>query len=283
MGNLRWWCGPGSGAWDWTWQPYAGVWLFVALLTVAYARHLRSLPRIAGTDRRATRAQIGYFAGGVFCLWAALDWPLGPLGAGYLASIHMVQFLLTGVTAPALLLLALPAATFARLDNSRRTFAVLDALVHPLPAFFLFNIVMTVTHWPTVVDVVMGTPAGSFAVDMIWLTTGLVFWWPVICPVPSRTNFGTMHKVIYLVLNAVVIRPPFVLLLFSQFPAYRKFELAAPIPGTDALADQQFAGGLMKIGTAWLMGVGIAALIYRYHRAQSPAGVAVETPRRDAT
>ena len=39
--------------------------------------------------------------------------------------------------------------------------------------------VISVTHWPSVVDWLMATQLGSFVLDVTWLLAGLVFWWPV--------------------------------------------------------------------------------------------------------
>ncbi len=266
MRELRWWCGPGSGAWDWTWQPYVGVWLFLLAIIGAYILLLRRIGRPEPGERRARRRAVGWFATGIILLWGALDWPLGPLGAGYLASLHMVQFLLVGVAAPAFLLLGLPPETFRRIERAPRFMKLLDDLTQPIAAFFIFNVVMTVTHWPSVVDTLMATAAGSFVVDITWLLTGLVFWWPLRSPVPARPRFGPMLQVVYLALNAVLVRPPFAFLLFSRYPVYAKYELAAPILGTDALGDQQLAAGIMKMGTAWIMAVAAAVIIYQYHR-----------------
>ena len=97
------------------------------------------------------------FALAIFLLWASLDWPLGPLGASYLASVHMVQFLVVGIAAPALLLLALPTVAYEPLRRHPRLTKALSDLTHPVAAFFIFNIMMTATHWPGVVDPVSYT------------------------------------------------------------------------------------------------------------------------------
>ena len=44
----------------------------------------------------------------VALLWLTLDWPVGPLGTGYLAWVHALQFVSLGMVVPPLLLNALP-------------------------------------------------------------------------------------------------------------------------------------------------------------------------------
>lgn len=259
---MIWWCFAQQAPWTWTWRPILGVWIVLALLVWAYSRLLRRT--VADPESRVTmRWRRISFGCAVFLLWASLDWPVGPLGAGYLASVHMVQFLAVGVAAPALLLLALPPKAFEGLPAHPRTLYLLDGITSPLSAFVIFNIVMTVTHWPGVVDTLMPTQGGSFILDVAWMAGGLIFWWPVIAAVPRRPGFHPLGKIGYLALNAFLVRPPFVMMIFSEYPIYSIYELAPP-PGGDAFNDQQLAGVIMKIGTAWILFMGVLVVFKRW-------------------
>lgn len=259
---MIWWCFAQQEPWTWTWRPLPGVWVAIALLAWTYRRLVRRT--VADPESRATsRWRRVAFGVATFLLWASLDWPVGPLGAGYLASVHMAQFLAVGVAAPALLLLALPTRVFAGLLEHPRALSVLGSVTHPVSAFFIFNIVMTVTHWPGVVDSLMPTQGGSFVLDVAWLAAGLIFWWPVIAPLPHRPGLHPLGKIGYLALNAFLIRPPFAMMIFSEYPIYSIYELASP-PGGDAFNDQQLAGAIMKIGTAWILFVGVIVVFKRW-------------------
>ena len=262
---MQWWCSSQSVAWDWTWRPYVGVWILVIAAATAYGFHLRTLAR----DRGRAAAGVGtrhrvLFGLGLMCLWAALDWPLGSLGSSYLASVHMAQFILVALLAPPLLLLGLPPGTYDLLRHSPRLHGAIDSVTQPVAAFFIFNVVMSVSHWPSVVDALMTTQLGSFALDMSWLVSGLIFWWPVIAPIPARPRFSPLAKILYLAVNIILVRPPVLIMLFAEHPAYATYELAPPIRGIFALEDQQFAGGLMKIGTSWILMIGISAVLYHW-------------------
>ena len=74
-------------------------------------------------------------------------------------------------------------------------------------------------------------------------------------------------QIVYLGLNTVLVRPPFVILLYSKFPAYAVYELAPPIAGTSPLDDQQLAGVIMKVGSAWIMLAAMTLLFVTWHRA----------------
>jgi putative membrane protein len=256
---MRLWCTSSQGvAWDWTWQPYLGVWVFILLIAVTYWLYLRRLePTLESCAQR--RRRIVYFALGLFSLWLALDWPIAPLGMGYLASVHMVQYMLIALIAPPLFLLGVPAASYDRLNDHPHILAALHNTTQPLIAFFIFNVIITVSHWPALVDPFMSSQSGAFALDMAWLIAGLVFWWPLISPVPAWPRFVPLFQLAYLGLNGIIIRPPFFILLFSKYPAYATYELAPPIPGTSALSDQQLAAGIMKLGTALVM---VVAMVF---------------------
>lgn len=270
---MQWWCSASQGvAWSWTWQAYPGVWLFIALIAVAYGLHIRRADSAAGQTRPHRSQKVAFFAAGLFSLWLALDWPLAPLGSGYLASVHMARYLLIALVAPPLLLLGMPGDSFERLKHRPRLLAILEDVTQPLVAFFIFNVVISVTHWPSLVDWLMATQLGSFVLDIAWLVAGLVFWWPLVSPVPERPNFTHVWKLGYLGLNGIIIRPAFFILLFSKFPAYATYELAPPIGGTSPVSDQQLAAGIMKLGTAWAMVVAMAFVFAAWVRASQKSG-----------
>lgn len=258
---MQWWCSAQGLAWSWTWRPYVGVWILVAGIVAGYV----ALARRAGGVSRGRRAA---FAGGALCLWLALDWPVGALAAGYLASVHMIQFLLVALVAPPLLLLSVPDTGWERLAARQTLVEALRGPTRPLVAILLFNALVWVTHWPRLVDGLMASQAGSFLIDMLWLVAGLVFWWPVVAPVPARPGFGWPLKVGYLILATIANTGVFVWLTFSHLPIYATYELAPPIPWITKREDQQVAGLLMKLGGGAVLWVAIAVCFFRWFEAE---------------
>lgn len=267
---MQWWCSAQNVAWEWTWQPYPGVWAFVAAIGAAYLSAVRRAAHGARAEARTKHAAA--FAAGVFLLWVALDWPVGALGAGYLASVHMVQFLLMAVIAPPLLLLGTPRQVYARLEETPWCRGWLSAGTHPLVTLAAFNLVVAVTHWPAVVDTLMPTQLGSFVIDLAWLVAGLGLWWPVVAPVPQRSWLGYPAKMGYLVANTMVSTGFFLYLTFSEFPRYATYELAPPVSGISARTDQQVAGFLMKLGGGLVLWTAISILFFRWYRASEAGG-----------
>ncbi len=278
MNDLQWWCSAQTAAWTWSPRPFPGVWLLVALLVGVYWL----LRRFAGepaneSDRSRDRKGKWAWFGGVVVLWIALDWPVGAL-SGYLASAHMLQYLLTVLAAPPLLLLGVPVGAWRRMASSSVAVRVIRFLTHPLIALAIFQLVLLYTHVPSVVDSLMVTPSGSFAIDTLWLTAGLVFWWPVVAPIPARPWFGYPLKMGYLFLSTVLNTMPYAFLTFGELPFYGIYELAPPVGLLGAREDQQLAGLLMKVGGGVILWTAITILFFRWYsregEAEGPAPVA---------
>ncbi len=272
---MTWWCSARGTAWDWTWQAYPGVWLFIGLLAIGYV----ALVRRAGAAGGAVGGAVGgrrraCFFGGLAILWLALDWPIGALGAGYLASVHMAQFLMIALLAPPLMLLGVPRVVYASLGAHRQALAVLRVLTHPLVALALFGVVVYWTHLPGVVDMLMVTQVGSFVLDLAWLFGGLVFWWPVVASVPERPGFPAGLKMGYLFLATVINTLPYAFLTFGDLPFYGLYELAPPVSGITTRQDQQIAGLLMKMGGGVILWTAITILFFRWFQREEAEGSA---------
>lgn len=260
---MQWWCAATGATWTWGWVAYPGVWAFVAALAAGYWALARSL-RAEGV--RVGRGRVAFFASGVASLWIALDWPVGPLGAGYLASVHMAQYLLIGILAPPLLLNGIPPEAFQRLKRHPRLLAWLRVQTHPIVALATLTGVMGLTHWPLVVDALMTTQVGSFVLDMLWLGAGLVFSWPIAAPVPERPWMGYPIKIGMLIGATILNTGVFAYLTFSELPVYAIYELAPPVSGLTARDDQRLAGLLMKIGGAPILWTWMSILFFRWYR-----------------
>ena len=211
---------------------YPGVWLLVGTLAFGYHRALR---RSAPSPRERAFGWIG-----VLVLWLALDWPLGPLAAGYLASVHAVQFLLVAMIVPPLLLLGARngiSAWYGARPDTNGVRQLLSVVTAPLLAAVLFNLVTVTTHVPMVVDRLMVTQSGAFAIDAAWLAGGLIFWYPVIVRAPARPLFAPGMQMLYLFFGTLFHTGIAIAMLIRDFPMYGVYELAPPMTGLSAIED----------------------------------------------
>jgi putative membrane protein len=159
-----------------------------------------------GSWARAGAGERVAFIAGVITLWISLDWPLGPIAAGYLASAHALQFLIVTMFAAPLLLLGSRTGFIERIAAgapSAGLRAVGRTIVHPLVAAIIFNAIVAASHVPSVVDGLMPTPFGAFMIDAAWLAGGLIFWWPVIMPAPVYARFAEPMKILYLLVGTL--------------------------------------------------------------------------------
>ena len=239
MLQIQWWCSARGTLWTWAWQAYPGVWLFV----VAVAAGAWRLVRAAGRALPSWRGVLLITT--LLLLWVTLDWPVGPLGAGYLMWVHAVQFLVLAMIVPPLLLVALGPEGARAIATGRRTGPLIRVATQPLIAMLLFSAVMILTHLPAVVDGLMKLQLGAFALDAAWLLSGILFWWPVILPEPARPGFVPLLQMVYLFFGTQPHLYIAMWLLLGDFPKYATYELAPRVSGLSALQDQAVGGALM--------------------------------------
>ena len=272
---MSWWCVTLTEPWSWSPRAYPGIWASVLLLLVPY---MVAMWRRSGPNPGAGR-KTGFFVGGVVLYWIATDWPLGTLGAGYLASAHMVQFLLYTLGAAPLILLGTPEWMARRVLGKLRAYRVVSALTKPLVAGLVFNGILLLTHAPMTVDSFRSSQWGSFALDAAWLFGGLILWMPVISPLPELQARSYFTKMIYLFLAAQVVPMiPGGFLTFSDFPLYSTYELAPRTWAVTPRADQALAGALMKVGGLPVIWGTMLALMIKWGRTEGHTGGAHLAP-----
>ena len=215
---IEWWCTALERPWSWAWIPYPGVWLATLLPIAFYVRSLRN--HSEPVDRR----KLAQFIGGMFVFWIASDWPLGALGAGYLASAHMTQFLLYTLGAAPLLLLGTPEWMARRVVSKLRIYR---ASVWLAAGFVL---------WLPV-----ASPIPEGRVQSVWTKMIYLF-----------------------VTTAVVAVIPASFLTFATTPIYAIYELAPRIGSITAREDQQFAGIIMKLATIPVIWATIGVMWFRW-------------------
>ncbi len=263
--GLQWWCSAGGGTWTWTWRPYPGVWLFVAAIAAGYALRWQAAKRRASGLSPGLRPLSAVL--GVLLLWLALDWPVGPLGAGYLEIAHMAQFILIVMLAPPLLLEGLPPDPGGA---SRCRGPVLRLLTRPLVALSLSAMLVVAGHTPAVVDGLMATQLGSLLLDLVWLAAGMLLWWPLLSPRREERLTPGPQALIYLFAAMLPDKAIGIWLLLWRWPVYRTYELAPPVGGLAARTDQGIGAGLMLGAGMLILFVAVAILVQKWSALDRP-------------
>ena len=265
---MTWWCSAQGLPWTWGWRPYPGVWLFVVVVAVWY---LWANAKLAPNDRPTPQKKRFFFVG-LVALWIAADWPVGALGAGYLLSVHQVQFVLFTMVAPPLLLLGTSSALWRRALRRPAVERVAKVVTRPLIALATFNVIVVATHFPEVVDGWMPTQFGSFALDLAWIVAGFALWWPVINPTPEMNGMSYPARFGYLLASIIIPAAPAAFLIFAKYPLYELYELAPPVGWISAGEDQLVGGLVMKLGGTVAVFTAATILFFRWHGADEPKG-----------
>jgi len=283
--TVSFWCSAQGLPWSWTWRPYIGVWLLIGSIAGSYAYAvLRLTPRrFAGDDRPTTRREILLFGLGVLVLWIGSDWPIATLGAGYLLSVKTLQYLLFVYVAPGLMLLGMPRWLLRRMIRGRIPFRIAKLLTRPLIPLIVVNGVLLGSNLPVVVDGIGKNQFLVFALDITWMLSGFILWWPALGRLPELNPMSYPTRIGYLLLNIFLPTVPASFLTFGQFPIYSRYELAPRVYNISAVTDQQLAGITMKVGGGLILFSAMTVMFFRWHRREEARERADEGARSDST
>jgi cytochrome c oxidase assembly factor CtaG len=202
---------------------------------------------------------------GAIGLWACLDWPLAALGAGYLATAQLIrQIVMVMVVAPLLLFACAPELA-VRPVGWRKRLTVLRWSARPIVAIPVAATTLVLVNAPAVVDPLVKTPYGAFAMDAAWVIAGFVLWMPVQCPHPGVRRLTGAAAMTYLIAQSIVPVLPGFWMTWADFPIYRTYELAPRVfPGFSAVNDQQTAAAVLQVGGMVLLWVQIGFRFLRW-------------------
>jgi putative membrane protein len=109
----------------------------------------------------------------------------------------------------------------------------------------LFIINMWLWHIPPVYEAALTNLNLHVAMHVAFLGTGLLFWWPVVQPMPGLARVGEGARLLYLFVTGFPMGLLALMLVASGSPVYGYYETAPRLWGISALIDQQIAGVIM--------------------------------------
>ena len=258
---------------SWPFDP----WLFWTLV-VTGAVYLRGWLRLNRRDpARWHGGRLAAFLGGLATTYIALASPIEPF-ASLLLQMHMVQHLLLMMAAPPLIWLGAPLFPLVRglprdvrsvwvapLLRSRRLRRFFSWLTHPLVAWPLFVAVLWWWHLPPNYELALDQTSWHVAEHVCFAAAGLLFWYPVVRPYPSRPRWSAWLLFPYLILVGVQNTVLAAWLTFSDSVLYPHYEQVPRVAGISALEDQMAAGLIMWVPGSIvflgpLFGIGVAVL-----------------------
>lgn len=238
---------------------WAGAVVVPAALTVAGAVYARGWHRYRRRiPARFSSRQLAGFLGGLASLWVAIASPLHH-AADTKLSAHMVQHILLLTVAPALLLLGNPLLPLVRgLPGSwRRAFVALAGwrwlrravrwLTQPMVGLLAGSLVLWAWHLPALFQLALRVPAVHQVEHASFIAGGLLFWYPVVRPWPSRSRWPDVAMIPYLLVADVQNTVLAALLTFTDRVLYPFYQFHGGATQAAALQDQVLAGVIMWV------------------------------------
>jgi putative membrane protein len=227
-------------------------WISAGLILAALI-YLRGLLRLRRLDFDGVQAwHAGGFILGLFLIWLATASPLSSLDHESLTA-HMVQHLLLMTFAAPSILLGKPVKTLiygmphrlVQVFQSAGVHHVLRALAHPAICWLGAAITLVAWHIPAVFMLGLRSQTWHGIEQASFLATGLLFWWPVIHPLPNSLKWPESSILLYLFLATLPCDILSGFLVFCDRVVYPVFLSSPQSFGLSALEDQQCAGALM--------------------------------------
>lgn len=214
------------------------------------------------------------FETGLLTLFLALASPLHPL-AELLVQFHMIQHLLLMMVAPSLLLLGAPILPLLRgmpravlqhglgpLFASRSLERLVYFLTHPIVCLVAFTVSNVAWHVPGLYELALRSEFWHAVQHLCFLSTGLLFWWPIVQPWPSRPRWPIWSLILYLLLADIQNTALSAFLIFSERVLYPAYAAVPRLWDISVLDDQAAAGAIMWVPGAaiFLLPLGVLAI-----------------------
>lgn len=245
-------------AWEAPPPVFAAAVALSLLVLRGWLRLRRRAPAHAGRDRLA-------LAGAAVAIGTlALVSPLDAVGEEYLLSGHMLQHVLIGDLAPALLLVALrgplllfvcPRPLLGRLPS-----------IGPLPALGLWVSVTGAWHVPALYDYALEHRLAHDLEHALFVGAGTLVWWQLLRGPLSRP-WGVAGYALALFALGMLLANALVLSYRPLYPAYAAQD--ERLLGLSPLADQQAAALVMLAEQALTLGT-LALIVLRRHFRSEP-------------
>jgi putative membrane protein len=247
------------------WSLPIGVNLALLLVVIVYVHGWIALRR--GSPGLIPFWRLSAFVGGMISLWIAIGSPLEAFDDVSLSG-HMVQHLLLMVVVPPLVLLGAPSLPLLHglpqwivrgpLGTLLRC-APIQKIGHfitrPEVCWVAATLALLGWHAPAAFELALRSNFWHEVEHICFLSTSLLFWWPVVQPFPSEARWPRWSMPLYLFLGMLPGGALGAFLTFCDRVVYPSYSAAPRVFGFSAIDDQVLAGVLM-----WVVGTFIDAI-----------------------
>jgi len=213
---------------------------------------------------RSPRRHVVSFAGALAVLFVALNGPLHNLSDSYLFSAHMAQHLVLTLVFPPLLLYGCPAGVVRPLLRPKWVMALGRVVTRPLAAAVVFTAPIVIWHVPALYEAALRHHNLHILQHLVFLTTAVIMWWPVLSPVPELPRIPHLLQLLYLFLLGIPMSVTGALISLSDSVLYPFYAAAPRVWGLSPLEDQQIGGLLMWVLGGLMLWIVMTVIWFRY-------------------
>lgn len=271
------------------WSPYLiGLLVFITglyfLVTTKWRKDFK-------VSEPLKKGEAIYFLLAMLTIYIIKGSPLD-LMAHIMFTVHMVQMAVLLLLVPIFIIKGIPWWLWKVAIEAPVVKTVFKLLTLPVVAVFVFIGLFSFYHLPSVLDYIKLNETLHGTYTFVLFLSALFMYWPLIQQLPDRNQMKPLHKLGYIIANAVLITPACALIIFASEPMYATYtngeawlkamelcvpastlsglSLSGPELFTDmkAVEDQQLGGVIMKILQEIIFGVLIAAIFTKWYRSE---------------
>lgn len=195
----------------------------------------------AGQRRWQIRVAVGSW-------WLVTLWPIGDIAATHSLSVATAQRLVIMLAVVPLILRTIPVATMVRITRPALADIVASWLSRPLPALGVVTVGGTLTLSSPLVNAGATSEAARWIVLLATLLCGVILWLPVLGCIPGARHLSPAARSGYLFAASLLVTVMSFVWIFSLHPLYSGLTQQHAVVHLSALADQQIAGFVAKLG-----------------------------------
>lgn len=235
--------------------------VFLALTTLVALRYLGYLGAALRRGRlpgARLRPYVASLATGWLLLAAGLLCPTLLRSESF--APHVTAHTIAALAAPPFFLLAIPRPLAWDLVPTSRLKRWVRALTNPYMAGVTFESYIMLTHMPGMYDLLTGNVVAHSWLHVSLFVLGILYWWPVVEPLPVWGTYGWLWKVVYLFLSRIPLFSLGIALALTSTLVYEPPVFSWRATSTPLL-EQQVAGAVFIGITNAVLLVAITAVV----------------------